>query len=237
MTSAELRERATGMRDDSYEPVEMPPGVSGPVRWHALPDGRPSLMLGDVPEDAGFNHLQGDNPEHFQNDCGLMSVQDVLRQFGAHVSEGDVVAHAVQYTECNVDAAEAALSGGTKPSQDARILTDYGVPSRVKSGQTMAELAADVEQGHGVILGVNSGVLWLVPENIGDGSVNHAVTVTGVALDPQNWTIQGFYINDSGSGKSAEFVGTVIMRVAWQDTGGWSVVTDAAHPEQANPRL
>jgi hypothetical protein len=61
------------------------------------------------------------------------------------------------------------------------------------------------------------------------------VTVTGVALDPVSGNVQGFYINDSGNGKSAEFVSTVIMRVAWQDTGGWCIVTDAAHPDLAGP--
>jgi hypothetical protein len=60
------------------------------------------------------------------------------------------------------------------------------------------------------------------------------VTVTGVALDPQSRDIQGFYLNDSGNGKSAEFVDAILIRVAWQDTGGWSVVTDAVHPDPAD---
>jgi peptidase C39-like protein len=208
--------------------------VDVPVRLNALPDGQQSLMLGDVPDYARFNHRQGDNPERFQDDCGLMSVQDVLRQFGVRVNEGDVVTHALQHGECHVDPAAADQSGGTRPSQDAQILTDYGVPSHVRSGQTMAQLATQIEQGHGVIIGVNCGVLWQIPENVGDGGVNHAVTVTGVALDPQSGSIQGFYINDSGNGKSAEFVGTVIMQVAWQDTGGWTIVTDGVHPGPAS---
>lgn len=162
-----------------------------------------------------------------------MSVQDVLRQFGAHVTEGEVVTHAVQRGECYLDPAAAGRSGGTLPSQDARILTEYGVPSRVASGQTLARLAAQVEDGRGVIAGVNCGVLWQDPEQVGDGAVNHAVTVTGVALDPRSGDIQGFYINDSGNGKSGEFVSAVLMRVAWQDTGGWIVVTDAGHPDPA----
>ena len=202
-----------------------------PVRPGTLPDGRESLMVGDVPEYAGFSHRQGDNPEHFRNDCGLTSVQDVLRQFGARVTEGDVVTHALAHGECQVDPAAPGRSGATRPSQDAQILGDYGVPATVRSGQTMAQLAAEVEQGRGVIIGVNSGVLWQIPEMVGDGRVNHAVTVTGVALDPRDGSVQGFYLNDSGNGKAAEFAGTVIMRVAWQDTGGWTVVTDGVHPD------
>lgn len=188
-------------------------------------------MVGDVPEYARFNHRQGDNPEHFQDDCGLMSVLDVLRQFGARITEGDVVTHALQHGECHVDPAAPHRSGGTRPSQDARILGDYGVPSSVRCRQSMAQLAALVEQGHGVIIGVNCGVLWQNPDQVGDGRVNHAVTVTGVAVDPQSGGVQGFYVNDSGNGKSAGFISTVIMRVAWQDAGGWAVVTGAVHPE------
>ncbi len=219
-----------GMSGGSGDPRVLGAGPDVPARLNALPDGRPSLMLGDVPEYAGFNHRQGDNPEHFQGDCGLMSAQDVLRQFGAPVTEGDVVTHALCRGECQVDPVAAGRSGGTRPSQVARILTEYGVPSRVRAGQTMAQLAVLVEQGHGVIIGVNCGILWQVPENVGDGRPNHAVTVTGVALDRHSGSIQGFYINDSGNGRSAEFIGTVLMRVAWQDTGGWAVVTDAPHP-------
>jgi len=223
------------MSDDSLDAHEMGAGMDVPARLDALPDGRRSLMLGDVPGYAAFNHRQGDNPEHFQADCGLVSVQDVLRQFGAHVSEGDVVTHALQLGECHVDPAAASESGGTLPSQDARILTEYGVPAQVKSGQTLAQLAAQVEHGHGVIIGVNCGVLWQVPGSVGDGSVNHAVTATGVAVDLESGNLQGFYINDSGNGKSAEFVSGVIMRVAWQDTGGWSVVTDGVHLDPVGP--
>src|SRR5713226_4450164 len=115
----------TGMSDDSLDSHEMGADMDVPARLDTLPDGRRSLMLGDVPGYAAFNHQQGDNPEHFQADCGLVSVQDVLQQFGAHVSEGDVVTHALQLGECYVDPAAAGQSGGTLPSQDARILTEY----------------------------------------------------------------------------------------------------------------
>ena len=71
-------------------------GTDVPARLDALPDGRRSLMLGDVPGYAAFNRQQGDNPQHFQADYSLVSVQDVLRQFGAQVTEGDVVTHALQ---------------------------------------------------------------------------------------------------------------------------------------------
>jgi hypothetical protein len=221
------------MGSQSIEPHDNSADVDVPGQLDELPDGEPSVMVGRVRGYAAFNHRQGENPEHFQLDCGLMSVQDVLRQFGARVTEADMVEHAVQSGECSVNPAAPEQSGGTTPTEDARILTEYGLPSRAESGLTLTELAALVECGRGVIIGVNCGVLWQAPEDVGNGSVNHAVTVTGVALDPQTRTIQGFYINDSGSGQSAEFVSTILIRVAWQDTGGWTIVTDAAHPLDA----
>ena len=215
----------TGMGGYSIDPPERGAEIDVPGQLDELPDGEPSLMLGHARSYAAFNHRQGDNPEHFQLDCGLMSVQDVLQQFGVHVTEADMVEHALQRGECSVDPATAEQSGATTPSQDARVLTEYGVPSRAESGLTLPELAALVEQSHGVIIGV----LWQVPDDVGNGGVNHAVTVTGVALDPQARHIQGFSINDSGNGKSAEFVSAVLIRVAWQDTGGWTIVTDAVN--------
>jgi hypothetical protein len=127
-----------------FHPRQPDPAADGPAELDTLPDGRQSLTLGHVRAYAAFNHRQGDNPEHFQLDCGLVSVQDVLRQFGAHVNEGDVVAHALQRGECFVAPAEADQSGGTEPSEDARVLTDYGLPSRVESGRTLSQLAAMV---------------------------------------------------------------------------------------------
>ncbi len=217
------------MSDEVIEPAELSPDTDVPIELDELPDGEPSLMLGHVRSYAAFNHRQGDNPEHFQLDCGLMSVQDVLRQFGAQVTEAEMVEHALQRGECSVDPGAPEQSGGTTPSQDARILTECGVPSRSESGLTLRELAVLVEQSRGVIIGVNCGILWQVPDDVGNSGVNHAVTVTGVALDPQDRNIQGFYINDSGNGKSAEFVSAVLIRVAWQDTGGWTIVTDAVN--------
>src|SRR5258707_15346970 len=124
------------MGDDIIEPPEVKPDTDVPAEFDELPDGEPSLMLGDVRGYTAFNHRQGDNQEHFQLDCGLMSVQDVLRQFGAQVTEADTVEHALQRGECSVDPAAAEQSGGTTPSEDARILTEYGVPSRAESGLT-----------------------------------------------------------------------------------------------------
>lgn len=204
-------------------------GVDVPAHLDTLPDGQLSVMFGDVSHYSDFNHLQGDNPYGFKEDCGLVSCQDVLNQFGVPVKEGDVVSHAINDGECYVDSSSASNSGGTTVGDQAQILTDYGVPAHAEAGQSLDDLAADVEQGHGVIIEVNAGVLWDDPNSYENGASNHAITVTGVARDPMTGQIQGFYINDSGDGKSAEFVPDSVMNKAWLDTGGQCVVTDAVH--------
>jgi hypothetical protein len=41
--------------------------------------------------------------------------------------------------------------------------------------------------------------------------------------------LQGFYINDSGSGRTGQFVSAHLMTTAFEHTGGFCVATDAAH--------
>jgi uncharacterized protein YvpB len=215
-------------------PPEIPPwlhdlGIDVPAQLDALPDGEPSVVIGDVFGYADFNHQQGDNPYGIRQDCGLVSCQDVLNQFGIPVSETDVVTHAVENGECHFNPDDIAGSGGTTMADQARMLNDYGVPAHADSGQSLEQLAANVEQGHGVIIEANAGVLWDDPNYVEKGEANHAVTVTGVARDPLTGNVQGFYINDSGTGQSGEFVSAQTMTGAWQDTGGQCVVTDAVH--------
>jgi hypothetical protein len=200
-----------------------------PAQLDTLPDGQPSVMYGDVKQYADFNHKQGDNLYGFNEDCGLVSCQDVLNQFGVPVSETDVVTHAITNNECNMDVNSAFNSGGTTPGDQAQILNDFGVPAHAETGQSAEDLASNLEHGHGAIVEVNAGVLWHDPNYYENGQSNHAITVTGVARDPATGQIQGFYINDSGDGKSAEFVPESVMTKAWIDTGGQCVITDAVH--------
>jgi hypothetical protein len=208
--------------------------VDVPQQLDVLPDGSQSVTIGDVSQLAAYNHQQGDNPYGFQQDCGLVSCQDVLNQFGVPVSEGDVVAHAATNGECQVNPDSASSSGGTTELQQQQILSDYGVPAHAETGASLEDLASYVEQGHGAIAEVNAGVLWDEPSAYENGNDNHAVTVTGVARDPMTGAIQGFYINDSGDGQSGEFVSAETMQSAWQDRGGDVVVTDTVHADAAS---
>jgi len=80
-----------------------------------------------------------------------------------------------------------------------------------------------------VIAAVNAGVLWADVRCLGDGGANHVVTVTGVARDPYDGGLEGFYINDSGTGQSGVFVSLHLMTTAFARTGGFCVITDEPH--------
>jgi Peptidase_C39 like family len=202
--------------------------INVPARLDHLPDGRPILLVGDVQGYAAFNHLQGDNPENDHGDCGVMCCAEVLNQFGVRLTEADLVSHATQRRELHVVPGQADTSGWTLPEELVRILRDYGVAAHFGQDESIEQLAAAVQRGLGVIASVNAGVLWSDPLVLGDGQANHAITITGVARDPYDGALQGFYINDSGNGRSGEFISAHLMTTAFVHTGGFCVVTDVA---------
>ncbi|MET7403863.1 hypothetical protein ABZS66_61385 [Dactylosporangium sp. NPDC005572] len=207
--------------------VPLPPDVlpEVPHQLDTLPDGRASVTIGDVSGLAEGVHQQGDNPYGFQGTCGLCSCAGILREFGFPVTEADVVSHAIVNGECVVDS-DPANSGGTTPDMQVRLLADYGIPAHVEQMDSLEEMADAIEQGRGAIIGANAGVLWNDASYYEYGQANHAVQVTGVARDPLSGAVQGFYINDTGTGQAGHFVDADTVSAAWLDAGGTAVVTD-----------
>jgi hypothetical protein len=203
-------------------------GLAWPGKPERLPDGRRCVVIGDVAGYAAFNHRQGQNPEHDRGDCGIVSCADVLDQFGIPLTEAAVVEHATRCAEIHVVPGSPEQSGWTYPTEQARILSDYGVLAHVEHGQTVEGIAAAVQAGRGVIIEVNAGVLWCDVRALGGGAANHAVTVTGISRDPGDGALTGFFINDSGTGRSGQFVSVHLMVTAFARTGGFCVITDVA---------
>lgn len=211
-----------------------------PVISDRLPDGRDTLIYGDASDATDFISRQGDNPQGFKGTCGLVSCTNVLREFGVEVSEADVVRHALVNLECNVDVQDADASGGTTPDTQARLLGEFGVPASVERHGSLESLAAEVEAGHGVIIGVNAGLLWENPDAWDFGQANHAVTVRAVARDPATGELQGFFIADSGRGLDADarrFVSADLMDQCHIAAGGLSVVTEESWSEKRSAAL
>lgn len=204
--------------------------IGVPFEYGPLPDGRHGMIIGAVRASIAFNHVQGENAAHFRGDCGVVCCVDVLDQFGVYSSEDDIVRHAIARGELHIETGRPDESGWTYPGEQARILYDYGVPAHAEQASSIEWLAELVQRGHGAIIGVNGGVLWNNPRNLGTGEANHAITVTGIARDPLDGALLGFFINDSGTGRSAQFLGCHLMVTAFLRTGGYCVITD--HPSR-----
>jgi len=200
-----------------------------PVLLDHLPDGRETLVIGDVAGQAEGHHLQGENLRHYGGTCGICSCEGVLRRFGIEVTEAELVEHAAARGECHVGE-DLAESGGTTVGDQIRILADHGVPASFERAESLEDLAQFVEHGHGVIIAANAGVLWDDSTFYGDGGPNHAVVATGIARDPGTGEIQGIYVNDSGTGQAARFVEADDVAWGWLDAGGGCVVTDITEP-------
>jgi hypothetical protein len=196
-----------------------------PCHLGVLPDGREALIYGDVAALAEGLHQQGENSYHFGNTCGLCACAGVLRQMGLDVIEDDVVRQAVASKECWTGD-NPAESGGTWADSQVRLLNDFGVPAHLESMESLEELAAVVEQGRGVMIATNAGMLWDDGDAIGNGRANHSVQVTAVALDPLTAETLGFYINDSGIGAAGHFHDAETIQASWLAKGGCAVVTD-----------
>ncbi len=216
--------------DARSDAPDLPPGVRADVPYHldVLPDGRETVVIGDVDTLSDYGHEQGDNPFDFGGTCGLCSCEGILRQFGVEVTEADVVRYAIEHGLCSVEG-RSDMRGGTTVLDQARILSDFGVPAHHEVHRTLTDLAASLEAGLGVIAELDCGVLW-DDASCYEGRPNHAVTAIGVARDPETGQIQGFYVNDTGTGESGRFVDAATMDEAWVQTGGVCVVTNLAQP-------
>jgi hypothetical protein len=215
--------------DARDEVPHLPPELSTDVPYHldVLPDGRETVVIGDVETFSEYCHHQGDNSFGFRGTCGLCSCEGIMRQFGIEVTEADVVAYAIAHGLCSMEGS-SDKRGGTSVLEQARILSDFGVPAHYETARSLEDLAAALEHGRGVIVGLDCGVLW-DDANYYDGRANHAVTPIGVARDPETGQIQGFYINDTGTGESGRFVDAATMDEGWVKMGGTCVVTDRVH--------
>ena len=203
---------------------ELQPPIEVPVLLDNLPNGREGLIFGYPYRDKEIIHKQGDNPYGYSGTCGIISCEMILRNFGIVVTETDLVKYCIDNGLCRRDG-PPAYRGGTTVYSQARLLNDFGVPAEIQLQAGLSDLSNWVESGKDVIVAANAGVLWNDATYFDGGIANHAVVVTGVARSPDNNEILGFYITDSGIGKSGRFVDAHTMDIAWSKAGGMGVIT------------
>ena len=141
--------------------------------------------------------------------------------------------------------------GGTSPEDVGKLFDVFHIPNHQVDHASVAQLAAELQQGHRVIVGVNSSELWnegplgefwnwLINElglNTADfNPADHAVSVTGINVtDPAHPTV---VLNDPGDphGAGIEYPLDRFTE-AWHGSDFHYVATDAAPPAGFVPQF
>ena len=186
------------------------------------------IALGDI-----LDGSQGyDNPYGAFGTCGLNAIANICVMAGLDVTEPQVVEYAMENDLCTRDDPKLH-GGGTTAMQQIKLLEHYGFPSHcelAQDGATKERLAAAVEGGHGVLLGLNSGVLqdrpWKIYNEDHEIVATHAVCLTGTVRDADT----GFYMCDS-SAQTPDAARTYVPVDKFDDCfgeikGGFAVITD-----------
>ena len=167
--------------------------------------------------------------------CGLNSISNICTIAGLDVPEPDVVRYAMENDLCE-KVEPGVMGGGVNVIQTIKILEHYGIKSHCEFAEvaTPERIAEAIEGGHGVILGVNSGILqdreWKVYNDEGEVEITHYVTLTGTVRDADTGELKGFYLCDSSSGRAdgdAIYTSLEEIKESYGDVyGGHIVVTN-----------
>jgi len=161
-------------------------------------DGVDILVYG-YPKANELDYMQGNAVKGYQGTCAMVGIANMATQGGWGLNEADVVGRAIDNAWCVTDPAKSDYErGGSNYLDQQALLQSYGIRNRLLAGYDEQALANLVRGGRGVIVGLNAGTLWDDDAYRDQGGVNHIVTVTGVALDAADGTLNGFYIADSG---------------------------------------
>ncbi len=175
--------------------------------------------------------------QHQPDTCAVVSEMSIINQFGHDLTQE-------QAAFISAENGWYMPGGGTSPEHIGNMMDIYGIPNHTVMDATVADLARELQAGHGVIVGVNSDELWsqgalaelweYIKSVFGfDNSLmspaDHAVVVTGIDMnDPSSPQV---IINDSGTpdGASAHYPLDKFMD-AWENSNCYYVATDSPMP-------
>lgn len=136
---------------------------------------------------------------------------------------------------------------GTSQDEIGNLMDLHGIPNHSVIGASVEQLVMELEQGNGVIVGVNADELWdqgilndikqffldaFGLDNI--NPANHAVTVTGVDLSNPSQPM--VVINDSGTPNGAAVKYPLDQFVdAWESSGFYYTATEIPIPNSPYP--
>jgi hypothetical protein len=179
---------------------------------------------GEPQKDAALWHEQGDNSHSEVNTCAVVAQEMVVYKFtGDDPGENACLEVALE---------NGWYDEGTAPGDVGKILGEYGIDYHVSHDNSLEDLAKEIDQGHGVVVGVESDVLWF--DDLGMGRANHAICVTGYERT-EDGRIAGVYVNDSGEPSGAcRYYDADQFSLAFVDAGGMVVATDQPAPGLAS---
>lgn len=138
---------------------------------------------------------------------------------------------------------------GTDPGVIGNMMEIHGIPTHTVMGASIEELVSELQQGHGVIVGVNSSELWdsgsqnNVQQFFNDAfgldttefnPADHAVVITGIDLSNPDCPM--VIMNDSGiaGGAAARYSLDQFMD-AWENSGFYYTSTSVPIPDPEVP--
>lgn len=206
----------------------------GEVRY--IPEVGNALTTGHPFEVAPFlDYEQGDNSLGYSNNCGLVSVANMGQLFGMGTTEDQVTRLADEQGLCNNNPWVApAYRGGVDDGNLIGLLEQLGLTAEAYGASSTAggleAIAGYIEEGRGVTIGVNAGILWDEPSAVDAGNANHQVLVTGVCRDLNTGSVVGLFVCDSGrhlESDACRFVSVEILEEAYVNAPFASAVVTA----------
>ena len=176
-------------------------------------------IIGDVTPCPDI--MSHDIIQHQSDTCAIKSQQIILHSFGMDIPEEMLTIEAT-------GKGYYIPGQGSRPSQVGLLLEDHGIGTHTKYHATVYDLAAELAQGHKVIVGVDADELWR-PSYFNDlfgEQANHALIVTGI--DTTNPYDIRVLITDPGTGDVARSYPMAQFLDAWHDSSCMMVATDIA---------
>ena len=157
-----------------------------------------------------------------QQDCGLMSVADVVGQLtGREPSQIGMELRGV-FTKTESHRGDVYHFDGTSPQDMVLLLQKHGIESDLTTGNSIGTLEQDLAGGHKVIAALNAETIWNYPHGDGDRTTpDHAVVVTGVDTGTNV-----IHVNDSGTPNGRdEQIAMATFSQAWTTSDDLLIVT------------
>lgn len=151
--------------------------------------------------------------------CAIKCQQLILNMFGHNVTEDELITESFENGW--------ASTNGTYLPDVGKLLDAHGVGVQVYEQGNICSLMHELNQGHQVIVSVDSGELWFphdeLMEDMYCGEVpDHAIIVSGIDVtDPTNVMVT---VTDPGSGQFVKYPYEQFVD-AWKDSGCHMVAT------------